>query len=152
MAAQGVQQAVCIEPERGNAGLDARCRGFARAMRQAGRSSSELTINLQDRHAAEQKIAAAAQTLHVDGMLTLGPGGALPAIVGLRIDRLLGSVRLATFDLSPEVLTAIRDDQIDFAVDQQPFLQGYLPIVFLAEYGRYGLIPARGTLVPTGPR
>ena len=151
MASDGVQRAVCIKHETGNAGLDERCKGFARAMRKAGRSSSVLTVNLQDRHAAEQKIAAAAQTLHVDGMLTLGPGGTLPAIGGLRIDRLLGSVRLATFDLSPEVLTAIRNDQIDFAVDQQPFLQGYLPIVFLAEYGRYGLIPAKGTLVPTGP-
>lgn len=151
MAAEGVQRAVCIKHETGNAGLDERCRGFGRAMRQAGRSSSEITVNLQDRHGAEQKIAAAAQTLHVDGMLTLGPGGTLPAIGGLRIDRLLGSVRLATFDLSPEVLTAIRNDQIDFAVDQQPFLQGYLPIVFLADYGRYGLIPAKGTLVPTGP-
>jgi simple sugar transport system substrate-binding protein len=151
MAGEGVQRAVCVKHERNNSGLDARCRGFARALRAAGRSSSVITVNLQDRHAAEQKLAAAAQTLHVDGMLTLGPGGTLPAIAGLRIDRLLGSVRLATFDLSPEVLTAIRDDQIDFAVDQQPFLQGYLPIVFLAEYGRYGLIPARGTLVPTGP-
>jgi simple sugar transport system substrate-binding protein len=120
-------------------------------MRQAGRNSTELTVNLQDRHAAEQKIAAAAQTLHVDGMLTLGPGGTLPAIAGLRIDKLLGSVRLATFDLSPEVLTAIRRDQIDFAVDQQPFLQGYVPIVFLTSYARYGLIPAKGTLLPTGP-
>jgi simple sugar transport system substrate-binding protein len=142
---------VCVKHESGNAGLDARCHGFGRAMRKAGRTSSTLTVNLQDRHGAEQKLAASAQTLHVDGMMTLGAGGTIPAIAGLRIDRLLGSVRLATFDLSPEVLTALRNDQIDFAVDQQPFLQGYLPIVFLAEYGRYGLIPAKGTMVPTGP-
>ena len=72
-------------------------------------------------------------------------------IGGLRLDRLLGSVRLATFDLSPEVLTALKAGQIDFAVDQQPFLQGYLPVVFLAQNARYGLLPAKGTLVPTGP-
>jgi simple sugar transport system substrate-binding protein len=151
MAREGVRQALCVEHEKGNAGLDARCRGFGRALRRAGGRSTEVTIDLQDRHAAEQKIASAAIEEHVDGMLTLGPGGTLPAIGGLKLDRLLGSVRLATFDLSPEVLSALRAGQVEFAVDQQPFLQGYLPIVFLTQYARYGLIPARGTLVPTGP-
>jgi len=151
MAAEGVVRAVCVRHETGNAGLDARCRGFARAMQKAGGSSSVLDVNLQNRHDAEQKIAAAALTRHVDGMLTLGSGGTLPAIAGLRLDKLLGSVRLATFDLSPEVLAGLRSNQIDFAVDQQPFLQGYLPILFLTQYSRYGLIPAQGTAVATGP-
>jgi simple sugar transport system substrate-binding protein len=151
MAHEGVRQALCVEHEQNNAGLEARCRGFGRAIRGAGGTSKVLAVNLQDRHAAEQKIASAAIEEHIDGMLTLGPGGTLPAIAGLRLDRLLGSVRLATFDLSPEVLSALRAGQVEFAVDQQPFLQGYLPIVFLAQYARYGLIPAKGTLVPTGP-
>jgi simple sugar transport system substrate-binding protein len=151
MAAEGTSRAICVKHETGNAGLDARCAGFAAAMRKAGGTSTVLAVNLQDRHGAEQKIANAVITRHVDGMLTLGPGGTAPAIAGLQLDRLLGSVRLATFDLSPEVLSALRNDQVDFAVDQQPFLQGYLPIVFLASYGHYGLIPAKGTLLPTGP-
>jgi simple sugar transport system substrate-binding protein len=151
MAGEGVRQALCVEHEKGNAGLDARCRGFGRALRRAGGTSKVLAINLQDRHAAEQKIASDAIEEHIDGMLTLGPGGTLPAIGGLRLDRLLGSVRLATFDLSPEVLSALRAGHVEFAVDQQPFLQGYLPIVFLAQNARYGLLPAKGTLVPTGP-
>ncbi|MFL5779688.1 MAG: sugar ABC transporter substrate-binding protein [Thermoleophilaceae bacterium] len=151
MAREGVRQALCVEHEKGNAGLEARCRGFGRALRRAGGRSKVLAVNLQDRHAAEQKISSAAIEEHIDGMLTLGPGGTLPAIAGLKLDRLLGSVRLATFDLSPEVLAALRAGQVEFAVDQQPFLQGYLPIVFLAQYARYGLIPAKGTLVPTGP-
>jgi simple sugar transport system substrate-binding protein len=151
MAREGVSQALCVEHEQGNAGLAARCRGFGRAIRRAGGRSKVLFVNLQDRHAAEQRIASAAIEEHIDGMLTLGPGGTLPAIAGLRLDRLLGSVRLATFDLSPEVLSALRAGQVEFAVDQQPFLQGYLPIVFLTQYARYGLIPAKGTLVPTGP-
>ena len=41
--------------------------------------------------------------------------------------------------------------RIEFAVDQQPYLQGYLPIVFLAERARYGLFPAQGEVIPTGP-
>ncbi|MEA2387618.1 MAG: simple sugar transport system substrate-binding protein [Thermoleophilaceae bacterium] len=151
MARQGVRQAICVEHEKGNAGLAARCRGFGRALRRAGGRSTVVDINLQNRHGAEQTIADAVIEQHVDGMITLGPGGTLPAIGGLRLDRLLGSVRLATFDLSPEVLAALRKGEIDFAVDQQPFLQGYLPIVFLTQNARYGLLPAKGTLVPTGP-
>ena len=151
MAREGVRQALCVVHEKGNVGLEDRCRGFGRALRRAGGRSTVLDVNLQDRHGAEQKIASAAIEEHIDGMLTLGPGGTLPAIAGLRLDRLLGSVRLATFDLSPEVLSALRSGQVEFAVDQQPFLQGYLPVTFLAQYARYGLIAAKGTLIPTGP-
>ena len=60
-------------------------------------------------------------------------------------------MKLATFDLSPEVLEAVRDRQMLFAVDQQPYLQGYLPIVLLAERARHLLMPPRGELIPTGP-
>ena len=43
-------------------------------------------------------------------------------------------VSLATFDLSPEVLEAIVDGKMLFAIDQQQYLQGYLPIVLLTLY------------------
>ena len=57
----------------------------------------------------------------------------------------LGDVRLATFDLSPRVLEAVRDGPIEFAVDQQAYLQGYLPIVLLAQKIRYGLFAGEGS-------
>ena len=60
-------------------------------------------------------------------------------------------LKLATFDLSPDIVSAIRRGQIEFAVDQQPFLEGYLAVVFLAQYQRYGLLPDRGRVVETGP-
>ncbi|MFL5887013.1 MAG: LacI family transcriptional regulator, partial [Thermoleophilaceae bacterium] len=74
-----------------------------------------------------------------------------PALDALRSKDLIGKVKLATFDLSPDVINAVRRGQIEFAVDQQPFLQGYLPVLFLAQYARYGLLPDRGRLVATGP-
>ena len=49
------------------------------------------------------------------------------------------------------MLRAVRTGRMEFAVDQQPYLQGYLPVVFLAERARYGLFPAQGEVVPTGP-
>ena len=87
----------------------------------------------------------------VDGILTLGPGGAKPALDAVRASGLESRVKLATFDLSPEVLTAVRDGDMLFAVDQQPYLQGFLPVMLLAERARYQVFPGRGELIPTGP-
>jgi len=56
---------------------------------------------------------------------------------------------VATFDLSPGFLKAVAAGEAAFAIDQQQFLQGYLPVVFLANYAKYGLIP--GGNVPSGP-
>ena len=56
---------------------------------------------------------------------------------------MLDKVKFGTFDLSPEVLEAIDDGKMLFAIDQQQYLQGYLPIVLLKLYKLYGLMPAR---------
>ena len=63
------------------------------------------------------------------------------------------SVTLATFDLSAEVLTAIKDGNMAFAIDQQQFIQGYLPIVFLTVYAETRNLPTGNGqgLLMTGP-
>ncbi len=84
-------------------------------------------------------------------MLTLGAVVAGPALEAIRRDHLSGRVRYATFGLTPQVLNAVRSGQIAFAIDQQEYLQGYLPIVLLTEYHLYGVLPDQGHLVSTGP-
>ena len=74
----------------------------------------------------------------VDGILTLGPGGRRADARGARGQRDAGKVKFGTFDLSPTVLKAIADGKMMFAIDQQQFLQGYLPIEFLRLYKLYG--------------
>jgi simple sugar transport system substrate-binding protein len=128
-----------------------RCRAFEAALRRAGGEARQLGIDVQEPARAQRLIAAAVAAGDVDGVLTLGPGGAAPALAALSAAGLDERVRLATFDLSPEVLEAVRARRMMFAVDQQPYLQGYLPIVLLAERTRHLLFPARGDLVPTGP-
>ena len=64
---------------------------------------------------------------------------------------ILGADGPKTFDLGPDVLRAVKAGQLAFAVDQQAYLQGYLPVVMLAERARYGLFPAQGDVVATGP-
>lgn len=151
MAAAGVRHALCVNQETGNAGLDVRCRAFAAALRKAGGRSKGLAVNLQDPLEAQRAVSQAVSAGDVDGILTLGPTGAAPALAALRAGGFAASVKLATFDLSTDVLDALRDHRILFAVDQQPYLQGYLPIVLLAEQVRHGIFPDRGQLIPTGP-
>jgi simple sugar transport system substrate-binding protein len=152
MARAGIRRALCVNQEVGNAGLDVRCRAFAAALRRAGGESRVLPVRLQDPAEARRRVAEAVGSGRIDGIMTLGPGGASPALAALRAGGLRGRVRLATFDLSPEVLTAVRDGRMLFAIDQQPYLQGYLPVVLLAERARHDVFPADGELIPTGPR
>jgi simple sugar transport system substrate-binding protein len=149
-ARSGVRHALCVNQEVGNSALDDRCRGFAAAMKKAHGTSTTVDVKLQDPAAAERRVEAAL-TSDIDGIMALGPTGAAPALDALRSKDLVGKVKLATFDLSPDVIAAVRRGQIEFAVDQQPFLQGYLPILFLTQFQRYGLLPDRGRIVATGP-
>jgi simple sugar transport system substrate-binding protein len=152
MGRAGVRHALCVNQENGNVGLDQRCRGFADGLAQTGGGTSRaLPVPLQDERASQARMAEALNDRAVDGILTLGPGGAIPALDAIRASGLTSRVKLATFDLSPDVLAAVRDGKMLFAVDQQPYLQGYLPVMLLAERARYGVFPSQGKLIPTGP-
>jgi simple sugar transport system substrate-binding protein len=152
MAGAGVRHALCVDHEASNDGLSERCQGIEQAMRAVGGTSRVLTINLQDRMQAQRLIAQTIADGSVDGIVTLGPNGAEQALAALNASGFQGRVKLATFDLSAAVLNAVQDGRILFAVDQQPYLEGYLPIVLLAERARHGLFPTGGGLIPTGPR
>ena len=94
-----------------------------------------LQVDLNDAAGAQNTISSALQSdPDIDGILALGPTGAAPALAAVQD---VGSdAQLATFDLSPEVLDAIEAGEMAFAVDQQQYIQGYLPIVFLTLYRR----------------
>src|SRR5665811_447582 len=76
--------------------------------------------------------------------------GAAPALLAIEAAGLQEEVVLATFDLSPEVLEGIQEGTVLFAIDQQQYLQGYLPIVLLSLYQRNGNTIANDVL-RTGP-
>jgi simple sugar transport system substrate-binding protein len=149
MAAAGVKNALCVNHEVGNSAQDLRCKGFLDAITKAGGTGKVLAVNAADPTDSQQKITAALAG-GIDGILTLGPLGSGPALSALKKGGSLGKVRLGTFDLTPEVLAGIRDGELEFAIDQQQYLQGYLPIVLLSQYKQFGVLPAGGIL-PTGP-
>lgn len=151
MAAAGATKALCVNHEVGNVALDLRCQGFADALTEAGVTAEVLAVDLADFTGSANRIAAALTADEsINAMLTLGPGSALPALQALTDEQLLGTVLLATFDLSPEVLEAIRDGNMLFAIDQQQYMQGYLPIVYLTLYLENLNTPG-AILIPTGP-
>jgi simple sugar transport system substrate-binding protein len=149
LAAAGVRRVLCVNQQIGNQGLDARCRGLARAMHAAGASARVLGIDDQSA-ATPRRIADAIRSGRIDGVLTLNATGAIEALKA--VDRVgAAAVTVATFDLGPDVLQAVKAHRLLFAVDQQAYLQGYLPVVLLTERARYGIFPAQGEVIPTGP-
>jgi simple sugar transport system substrate-binding protein len=104
----------------------------------------------QDPGEIQSKVAAYLQTNpNTNGILTLGPTSAHPTIAALTASGKAGSIFFGTFDLSNEIAAAIKDGTINFAIDQQPFLQGYLPVVILTNLARYGVVP--GNSINSGP-
>ena len=149
LARAGVRRALCLNQQVRNTGLDARCAGLARAMRAAG--GTARTIGIDDQSASTpRRIGAAIVQANADGVLATNATGGLLALEGIDDVRRTGRVKVGAFDLGPEVLEAVRAGKLEFAVDQQPYLQGYLPVVMLANRARYGLLPAQGDVVATG--
>jgi len=151
MAEAGATNALCINQEVGNVALDLRCQGFTDAMTAAGGNVTVLAVELADPTEAANRISAAlAGDSSIDAIFTLGPTGAAPALQVLTDEGKLGQIKIATFDLSPEVLQGIVDGNVLFAIDQQQYMQGYLPIVYLTLYLQNLNTPGE-TVVLTGP-
>jgi simple sugar transport system substrate-binding protein len=140
---------LCLNQQVGNTGLDARCTGLGRAMRAAGGNSRVMGIDDQSPD-TPRRIGATVAAGHFDGVLATNATGGLAAVEGVAGARAADRVKIGTFDLGPDVLNAVKAGKIEFAVDQQPYLQGYLPVVMLANYARYGLLPSQGDVVATG--
>jgi simple sugar transport system substrate-binding protein len=152
MAEAGVTKALCVNQEVGNVALDERCRGFTDAITEAGGTVEVLAVDaISDPVGAQQAIEAALSAdPEINGIFTLGPTGAAPAMAALEAAGQTGTIPLATFDLSPEVLQAIVDGNVLFAIDQQQYLQGYLPIVLLTLYAE-NLNTVANPVIMTGP-
>ncbi len=124
----GVTKLICVIHEQGNVGLNQRCEGAKKGfggdvenVQVTGTNDISTTLTeLQSKLEGDQSI---------DGVLTLNPDIAVAARDA--IQGASSKAKLATFDLSGDVIKAIKADEILFAVDQQQYLQGYLPVVFL---------------------
>ena len=145
LASMGGSTAICVNHEVGNVSLDLRCQGFSDGFG----GSVEVLPTSNDPTEIESKVAAAlAANEDVDTVMALGAGTAgEPAVAAAKSSG--RDVNVASFDLSANFLQSIVDGDAAFAVDQQQYLQGYLPVNFLALHAKFGLMP--GGNVPSGP-
>jgi simple sugar transport system substrate-binding protein len=152
LAKAGARKILCINHEVGNMALDERCRGLRAALQSAGGTTIVLGVNLADPDDAQQRIAGALQRdVALNGILTLGPAGATPTLAALRATNKLNKVKFGTFDLSGDVLQALQNNEMLFAIDQQPYLQGYLGVTLLVKYLETGAVAGGQQVIRTGP-
>lgn len=145
LGSMGGKNAICVNHEVGNVALDLRCQGFADGF---GGSVNVLPTS-NDPAEIEAKVSAALSSDEsVDTVMALGASTAgEPTVAAVKASG--RDVNVASFDLSANFLQSIVDGDAAFAIDQQQFLQGYLPVVMLANNANYGLMP--GGDVPSGP-
>ncbi|EXL03210.1 sugar ABC transporter substrate-binding protein [Aquamicrobium defluvii] len=146
--AAGVTKFVCVNHYITNPASVERCQGYAEAL--GVELGSQMIDSGLDPAEVKSKVLAYLQSNpDTNGILTLGPNSAHPTIAALQESGKAGTIHFATFDLSSEISAAIKDGTINFAIDQQPFLQGYLPVVILTNLARYGVVP--GNSINSGP-
>ncbi len=144
----GVKHALCVNQEVGNAGLDQRCEGVKDGM--TGGIVTVLPTSADPSETQSKIRAALSSDPSVDGIIGLSaPLVGEPAVTAVEALGLQSKVKVGSFDLSSGFVKDVADGRAAFAVDQQPFLQGYLPVVFLAQHAKNGTMPAGN--VATGP-
>jgi simple sugar transport system substrate-binding protein len=129
--AAGIKSFLCVNHYATNPASFERCRGFAEAL---GVDFKSSTLDAgQDPTTVQSKVSAYLRN-HPDtqAVLALGPLSADPTIKALKQMGVAGKLWFATFDFDTDIAKAIQDGTIQFAIDQQPYLQGYIPVAVLA--------------------
>ncbi len=139
--AKGVKKFLCVNHYITNPASVERCKGYADAL--GGDLGSQMIDSGQDPGEIKNKVIAYLRAnADTNGILTLGPTSAHPTLAALEQIGRAGDIHFGTFDLSGEIAKAIKSGVIAFAIDQQPYLQGYLPVVILTNLVRYGVLPS----------
>jgi simple sugar transport system substrate-binding protein len=147
--AQGktITRAVCAEHETGHADLEARCQGLIDTLK--GIPVDKLAIGTDPTAAVPIIDSYFKKNPDANAMMTVGPLGTIPALQWLNETNNAGKIFWTTFDMTTETLNAIKSGALLSTVDQQQYMQGYLPIVFLNLYHNYLLTPSSD--IKTGP-
>jgi simple sugar transport system substrate-binding protein len=144
----GAKHTVCVIMEQGQVALEARCAGVKKTF--SGKTDI-LYVNGTDMPSVKATITAKLkQDSSIDYVTTLGAPFAMTAIQAIADAG--SNARLATFDLDKDAVGAIRAGKIQWAIDQQPYLQGYLSVDSLWLYRTNGNFSGGSTSpVLTGP-
>jgi len=149
----GARAGVCVNHQKGQVALDQRCQGFVDAFSKAGLRADVLDCGADPAQALRIIEKYAQTNPEVNAFLTLGaqdPGAVSVYKYIQSSGKKPGQVLHGTFDMSAAVVAAIKDGTTLFAIDAQPYLQGYSAVMFLTLELRQGVLPIQG-FTPTGP-
>ena len=144
----GVGSFLCVNHYISSPSSTERCTGFAdglgielgNQMIDAGQDPAEIKSRV---------MAYLNANPDTDAVLTLGPTSADPTLLALDENGMAGDIYFGTFDLGANIVEGIKAGTINWGIDQQPFLQAYLPVVVMTNYHRYGVLP--GNNINSGP-
>ena len=147
LTADGAKKVICVIQEQGQVSLESRCAG----VRQGFKGASEiLNVNSKDMPSVEATITAKLQQdPSIDHVVALGAPIALTAVQSA--GNAGSTAKIVTFDTNAALVDAIKGGQVQWAVAQQPYLQGYLAIDSLWLYLNNKNLIGGGQATLTGP-
>ena len=144
---EGLSNVVCVIQEAGNVGLEERCGAIADSF---NGDVENLQVDGTDDNAVTSTITSKLQSDEsIDGVVTLGGQYAIDAVAAA--EQAGSDAKIATFDLSEDVINDIKDGKVLFAVDQQPYVQGYLGVTTLYLQSINGNDVGGGEPINSGP-
>jgi simple sugar transport system substrate-binding protein len=143
----GAKKALCVIQEQGQVALEARCAGVTQGFKG---ETVLLNVNSKDMPSVESTITAKLQQdPSIDHVVALGAPIALTAVQS--VGNAGSSAKIVTFDTNAALVDSIQKGDVQWAVDQQPFLQGYLAIDSLWLYVTNKNLIGGGQPTLTGP-
>jgi len=133
MAEAGAKDVLCLNQSVGNKALDERCNGMSDAMKEANGKSTVLGVNYDPTETQNRVYAALTADPAADG-LWAAQAIIIPCVKAVEQADRKGKVLVTSADVNPEVMDLIKSGDVLFGTDQQPYLQGYLPTVWLTLY------------------
>jgi simple sugar transport system substrate-binding protein len=144
---EGFKNLLCVIQFQGQVQLEARCDGVKKTF--TG-NWSKIYVNGSDLPSVKSTIGAKlAQDKSIDFIVTLGAPIALAAIDAIKESS--SKAKLGTFDFNPQIPPKITSGELQFAIDQQPYLQGYMSVDSLWLYKNNGNVLGGGLPTLTGP-
>jgi simple sugar transport system substrate-binding protein len=144
----GGTKGVCVSHEQGNLALDERCRGFTDGFGGPVEMIASTTSDASELYSLIDSYLT--NNPDVDTILSVGPQPGEPAVQVLEDRGVAGTTLLGSFDLTPLMLEAVGRGTVNFLIDQQQYLQGYLGVQTAVNYVQYGLLPGN-EIILTGP-
>jgi simple sugar transport system substrate-binding protein len=145
----GVTRGVCANHEPGNLVNESACDGFMEGMKELGVQGDHTEISLDPTDTAARISAYLSAHPETNGILCVGAPAAAYVVAALRENGSLGNYKIGHFDVNADTLAALQAGETVFSFDAQQYLMGYLPVILLTQYARYGVLPTAN--IYTGP-